>query len=144
MNEKKLHFIGQNIRKWRKAQSLTQEQLALRSDMSQSYINQLESGKKGFSRDSLIRVAKALGIPVNSMFNEDDSLEIVRFHSEGAGPKGRVTQYVVMKPEPYAERREREKILMKELSDAAKQLPQDVLEHYVRLMKMEAKTLKKK
>ena len=144
MNEKKLNFIGQNIRKWRKTQKITQEELAQRSDMSQSYINQLESGKKGFSRDSLMRVADALGVPINSIFKEGVSIKMARSYDKKVGQKGPVTQYVLMKPESYQRKLEKRKNLKKELSEFVKELPLDVLEHYVHLMKIEASSIRKK
>ena len=144
MNEKNLNFIGQNVRKWRIAQKLTQEQLALRSDLSQSYINQLESGKKGFSRDSLIRISEALGIPASSIFKESGPIKNVRSYDKKTGRKGPVIEYVIMKPEPYEKRREKRKLLRKKLSELVKKLPADVVDHYVHLMKMEVSAFKKK
>lgn len=43
---------------------LTQEEVALRSDLSQGYINQLESGKRRFTQKSLQQIAKGLNISI--------------------------------------------------------------------------------
>lgn len=48
------------FREWRKFRRLTQEELAGRIDMSASSISQLESGKQGFSQDTLESLATAL------------------------------------------------------------------------------------
>lgn len=49
---------------------LTQEELALRCDLTQGYINFLENGKRGYSRESLMKIADALGIPISQLFEE--------------------------------------------------------------------------
>ena len=47
---KKKNIVGDNIRMLRERVRLTQEELALKSGLSQGYINQLESGKEGIPR----------------------------------------------------------------------------------------------
>ena len=53
-----------SIRFYRKMRGMTQEELAEASDLSTSYISQLESGKKRAGREGLERIADALDIPL--------------------------------------------------------------------------------
>lgn len=55
--------IGRNIVALRKRKGLTQEDLALESDMSISFLRQLEHGRVNVSLDSLDKLAATLGIP---------------------------------------------------------------------------------
>jgi DNA-binding XRE family transcriptional regulator len=56
------------IRKLRDAEGLTQEELAKKAGVTQSYIAQLESGlKKNPSLPTLKKLARALGVPVTEL-----------------------------------------------------------------------------
>tara|TARA_B100001964_G_scaffold236428_1_gene298131 strand:+ start:756 stop:965 length:210 start_codon:yes stop_codon:yes gene_type:complete len=60
-----LDFINNNVKKWRLKKNLTQQQLADRAGYVQSFITQLENNNRGFTKESLIRIAKALKIKVD-------------------------------------------------------------------------------
>ena len=64
--------ISYNIRKYRKLRGYTQEQLALYTDRSFEFIRRIESekGKKGFSVDTLYRIATVLEITMNDLFED--------------------------------------------------------------------------
>ena len=53
--------IGMRIYKERKELGLTQEELADRSGLSQSFLTCIERGEKGLGFDSIIRISQALG-----------------------------------------------------------------------------------
>ncbi|HVR90608.1 MAG TPA: helix-turn-helix transcriptional regulator [Novosphingobium sp.] len=53
-------LIGQNVRRLRIAQDLTQEQFAERSGFSQQYISDLERGRRNPTVVSLYELAQAL------------------------------------------------------------------------------------
>lgn len=53
--------IGKRIYKKRKQMGLTQEELADRSGLSQSFLACIERGEKGLGFDSVIRISCALG-----------------------------------------------------------------------------------
>lgn len=56
------------IRRLREAEGLTQETLAKKAGVTQSYIAQLESGlKKSPSLPTLKKLARALGVPVTEL-----------------------------------------------------------------------------
>lgn len=61
--EKRKNLVGKNLRKIRMQMGHTQEEVALRSCLSQGYINQLESGKRMFTQKSLEKIAEALDVP---------------------------------------------------------------------------------
>lgn len=64
-----INFI-KNIKYYRKKLNLTQEQLAEKSDLSVSYIKQIESGKefKNITFNTCYKLAKALGINIEQLY----------------------------------------------------------------------------
>lgn len=65
--------ISQNIKKYRKIKGITQAELAEKVDLSHEFIRRIESkkGQKTFSVDTIYRIAKALDIDVNKLFEEN-------------------------------------------------------------------------
>ena len=65
--------VAINIRKYRKEKGLTQEQLALYTDRSFEFIRRIESeqGRRGFSVETLWRIATVLETPLDKFFIED-------------------------------------------------------------------------
>lgn len=65
-------IIALNIRKYRKEKGYTQEELALYTDRSFEFIRRIESeeGKRGFSVETLWRIALVLEHPVDYFFDE--------------------------------------------------------------------------
>lgn len=63
-------IISHNIKYYRQKQNISQERLAEKSDLSISYIKQLESGKifKNLSLTTLLKLSKALNISINKLF----------------------------------------------------------------------------
>ncbi len=57
------HLVGRNLRRIRQEKSLTQEDLAERSGISQQYISGLERGRRNPTVLSLFELAAALGVP---------------------------------------------------------------------------------
>lgn len=66
--------IAKNIKKYRKEKGYTQEQLALYTDRSFEFIRRIESdkGKRGFSVETLWRIATVLDEPIDNFFKEDE------------------------------------------------------------------------
>lgn len=62
-----LEAIGVQIRQRREAQSLTQEQLAEKMNLSRASINKIETGKANFKIATLISACKALGLTPNDI-----------------------------------------------------------------------------
>lgn len=64
------NIISHNIKYYREKQNLSQERLAEKSDLSISYIKQLEGGKifKNITLTTLLKLSKALNININKLF----------------------------------------------------------------------------
>lgn len=54
-------MIGRNVRRFRLAKGLTQEELSTRCDFDQRYISQVETGQRNLTVLSLNELAQALG-----------------------------------------------------------------------------------
>ena len=63
-------IIGNNIKLSRIAQGYMQEVLAERAEVSVEHLKQVERGKKMLSVESLVNVAKALQVSVDSLIYE--------------------------------------------------------------------------
>jgi len=115
---KQKNIVGDNIRRLRLEAGITQEEVALRSGLSQGYINQLESGKRRFTQKSLELIAEALSVPMSELFRGDESRTLP-----------------VMKEETRIY--ERKGVNKKEFLGLIKELPDHIVEHYFILMKLE-------
>ncbi len=123
---KKNNIVGENLKKVRVGMKLTQEEVALRSGLSQGYINQLESGKRRFTQKSLEQIARALNVP------------IVDFFKKGEGRAAAVCE----EPSKYKHAR-RKSPSKKEIFALLNELPDQLREHYLALLKLEKKLWKK-
>lgn len=65
--------IARNIRKYRKMKNLTQEQLALRAEISYDFMRRIETGKGkiGFSVQTLYKIATVLEVSIDLLIKED-------------------------------------------------------------------------
>lgn len=64
--------IGERIRELREIQNYTREVFAEKVDISSKFLYEIETGKKGFSADTLCRIAQALSVSCDYiMFGED-------------------------------------------------------------------------
>ncbi len=72
-------LIGQRLRQARRRQSLSQEKTAERAGLHPTYIGQLERGEKNATLESILRVSRALGVPLSELFaNIDDQPAVKR------------------------------------------------------------------
>ena len=60
--------LGENIRKYRKKAGLRQNQLAEKIDLSDKYIQLIESGERKPSLKTVYKIAKELGVKVQELF----------------------------------------------------------------------------
>jgi transcriptional regulator with XRE-family HTH domain len=61
-------IIGEAIRQRRKRAKLTQEKLAEKADLNPKYLGEIERGEKIISIEALLRIAKAIGVPIRDFF----------------------------------------------------------------------------
>ena len=97
---------------------ITQEDLALRSGLTQGYINFLENGKRGYSERSLEKISNALGIRVSGLFEEKTKEEptIVAEQAISYGKRRRIYDVIL---------------------SLLEKLPAPVIDHYRILLKAE-------
>jgi transcriptional regulator with XRE-family HTH domain len=63
-------IVGTNIRRYRLAAKLSQEELAARMGVEQYYISGLEAGRRNPTITTASRAAEALGVKVAQLFEE--------------------------------------------------------------------------
>ena len=66
-----LKALGQNIRKCRKEQGLSQEQLAEKTGLSANYIGLIERGEKQPALDTLVNILNALNASADIILSGD-------------------------------------------------------------------------
>ncbi len=74
--------IGKNIKKIRMQKGLSQQQLAQKSGISQSFLSALENGKKSPTVDSLNKICRSLGISLAEFFSRERSQEFAALPAE--------------------------------------------------------------
>lgn len=90
-NTKLDSFIGRVINEYRKKQGLTIAEVSEQSSISRGMFSKIENGHVSPSLDSLLRISRALGVPISAFFKEfeteaeaaqlvksDQSIEVVR------------------------------------------------------------------
>jgi transcriptional regulator with XRE-family HTH domain len=63
--------VGSNIQRLRLEKKLSQEELAGRADIHQTYLSGVESGKRNPSVVVLARISKALGVDAVELFKRE-------------------------------------------------------------------------
>ncbi|MCR4292575.1 MAG: helix-turn-helix domain-containing protein [Candidatus Kuenenia sp.] len=93
----KKNIVGSNVRLIRENLGITQEELALRSGLTQGYINFLENGKRGYSERSLEKIVNALGIQIAGLFEEKTKEEpaIVAEQAISYGKRKRIYDTII-------------------------------------------------
>lgn len=82
--------IGEAIRKARQAQGATLEKIALAAGTDAANLSRIERGKQGFTPEMIERIAKALKLPVSTLYTwveqESPAYRVVSAH-EGSTAK---------------------------------------------------------
>lgn len=60
--------FGKKLRELRKKANLSQEELGFRAGIHRTYIGAIERGEQNISVDNIHKLAKALKVPVNKLF----------------------------------------------------------------------------
>lgn len=61
-------IVGERLRSYRNRAGLSQDELAEKSGLHHTYIGQLERGEKNATLESIEKVAKALDLPLEILF----------------------------------------------------------------------------
>jgi transcriptional regulator with XRE-family HTH domain len=62
--------IGLNVQRLRRGKELSQEELAARADVHQTYLSGIERGKRNASVLVLERISKALSVDISEFFKK--------------------------------------------------------------------------
>jgi len=61
-------IVGERIRAYRKNAGLTQEKLAEKAELHHTYVGQLERGEKNATLETIEKIAGALNLPLEVLF----------------------------------------------------------------------------
>lgn len=64
--------IGDRIRELREIQNYTREAFSEKVDISSKFLYEIETGKKGFSADTLYRISQALSVSCDYIMTGED------------------------------------------------------------------------
>jgi XRE family transcriptional regulator, aerobic/anaerobic benzoate catabolism transcriptional regulator len=70
-----LSRLGDRVRAWRSEHRMTRKALSLASGVSERYLAQLEAGEGNISVLLLRKVARAMGVPVETLVREDNGAQ---------------------------------------------------------------------
>ena len=65
--------FGNRVRELRKLKNLSQEELAFRADVHRTYIGMIERAEKNITLLNIEKIASALEVRINDLFNETRS-----------------------------------------------------------------------
>lgn len=78
MGYRALSLFGRTVRRLRKQHGLSQEALALAAGMHLNHVSSIERGERNPGLLSVLKIAKALDIPVTELFDEFPPRELRR------------------------------------------------------------------
>lgn len=67
-HEREMLNLANNIKKYRLAKGLTQEEFAEMINKTANYVSQLENARKGVQLQTVFDIAEALGVEVKDLF----------------------------------------------------------------------------
>lgn len=130
-----LSLLGDRVRAWRSEQGMTRKSLAAASGVSERYLAQLEAGEGNISVLLLRKVARAMGVPVESLVREEAPREkpIALLGLRGAGKSTLGTRLAETLGVPFVELdREVEKEAGAELGEVFAMYGQDAFRRFER------------
>lgn len=63
--------FGNNLRLARRLKDMSQEELALRSELSRTYVSEVERGVRNVSIDNMEVLSIAIGVPLSDLVNPE-------------------------------------------------------------------------
>lgn len=71
-----LKIVSKNVRTYRESKGLTQQELAELSELHRNYIVSVEKGDRNLTVITLAKIAKALNIEIQRLFDEEVQQEL--------------------------------------------------------------------
>jgi transcriptional regulator with XRE-family HTH domain len=71
-NKEVLIKFGQRVRKLRKENNLSQEELSFKANLHRTYIGMIERAEKNITLVNIEKIAKALNVDIKELFNETE------------------------------------------------------------------------
>jgi XRE family aerobic/anaerobic benzoate catabolism transcriptional regulator len=130
-----LSLLGDRVRAWRSEQGMTRKALAAASGVSERYLAQLEAGEGNISVLLLRKVARAMGVPVETLVREEAPREkpVALLGLRGAGKSTLGTKLAETLGVPFVELdREVEKEAGAELGEVFAMYGQDAFRRFER------------
>jgi transcriptional regulator with XRE-family HTH domain len=95
--------VGARLRALRRARRLTLREIADRTDLSESFLSQLEREQSGASVASLQRIAGALGVAVSDLFSTDgaERPRVLRRGARQLVAFGELAHKALLTPKPF-------------------------------------------
>src|SRR5512140_2824809 len=99
--------VGPILRRWREAKSLSQERLAAIAEVSTRHVSFVETGKSAPSREMVLVLANALGLPLrerNALLLAAGFAPVYRvspLDGDALKPVRRALDHILAKQEPY-------------------------------------------
>lgn len=78
--------IARNLRRWRMTRDLTLSALAEQAGVAKSTVSLIERGQGNPSIDTVLALARALGVPLASLFNDEATADDVSVVRHGDAP----------------------------------------------------------
>lgn len=66
------HLFGSSVKSWRSRLGISQEELAGRAGLHRTYVSDIERGARNVSLESIDKLARAMKIPVATLFSQSD------------------------------------------------------------------------
>ena len=97
--------LGERVRAWRTEQGMSRKALALASGVSERYLAQLEAGRGNISVLLLRKVARAMGVAVERLVREEETVEkpIALIGLRGAGKSTLGAKLAALLDVPFVE-----------------------------------------
>lgn len=71
-----LRKLGSRIRRHREAMGWSQEEFAFQPGLHRNYIGGVERGERNVAALNLVKISKALGVPVGTFFSDDPGVKL--------------------------------------------------------------------
>jgi len=83
MDKSELRSFGANVRMWRERAGISQEELAHAAGLHRTYVGGVERGERNVGVLNLLRISRALSVPIGHFFEGVNASKSSRRHRRG-------------------------------------------------------------